>query len=267
MRLLVLILALVLLKASSEHCEKHATSDGVGSIISASQFNKMLNHRKDKDCESKGFYTYEAFITAARSFRGFGTTGDISTRKREIAAFLGQTSHQTNGRWFAVPQGPFDRGYCIVKENTSNAYCDPKFPCPPEKLYYGRGPIQLTYNYNYAKAGKAIEVDLINNPDLVAEDAVISFKTAIWLWMTPQTKKPSCHAVITNKWTPSSADKAAGRLPGYGVITNIISDECGHGADNDDADRAGYYTTYCDILGVSYGDNLNCFFQRPFIWD
>ena len=48
-------------------------------------------------------------------------------------------------------------------------------------------------NYNYGLAGQAIGVDLINNPDLVATDPVISFKTAIWFWMTPQANKPSSH--------------------------------------------------------------------------
>ena len=42
-------------------------------------------------------------------------------------------------------------------------------------------------------------MDLVNNPDLVVWDAVISFKTAIWFWMTPQgNNKPSSHDVITN---------------------------------------------------------------------
>ena len=40
-------------------------------------------------------------------------------------------------------------------------------------------------NYNYDQAGKAIGVDLLNNPDRVAIDPIISFKTAIWFWMTP----------------------------------------------------------------------------------
>ncbi|WOL12081.1 basic endochitinase-like [Canna indica] len=41
-----------------------------------------------------GFYTYDAFIAAADAFtrRGFATTGDVDTRKRELAAFFAQTS-------------------------------------------------------------------------------------------------------------------------------------------------------------------------------
>lgn len=121
-------------------------------------------------------------------------------------------------------------------------------------------------NYNYGQAGQAIQVDLINNPDLVATDAVTSFKTAIWFWMTPQANKPSSHDVITGRWTPSDADRAAGRVSGYGVITNIINGglECGQGPNDQVNDRIGFYKRYCDIFGIGYGNNLDCFDQRPF---
>ncbi|KAH0687854.1 hypothetical protein KY290_019511 [Solanum tuberosum] len=84
--------------------------------------------------------------------------------------------------------------------------------------------------------------------------------------MTPQSPKPSCHDVITGKWQPSNADQAANRLPGFGVITNIINGgmECGHGNDNRVQDRIGFYRRYCGILGVSPGNNLDCGNQRSF---
>ena len=74
-----------------------ASGGDLGSIISSEKFDEMLKHRNDGGCPGKGFYTYSAFISAANAFPGFGTTGDADTRKREIAAFLGQTSHETTG--------------------------------------------------------------------------------------------------------------------------------------------------------------------------
>ncbi|CAL5050249.1 unnamed protein product [Urochloa decumbens] len=243
----------------------------VGSIISQSLFDQMLLHRNDNACPAKGFYTYAAFIAAANSFPGFGTTGDDNTRKREVAAFLGQTSHETTGGWPTAPDGPYSWGYCFKEENGGAAgadYCQPssQWPCAAGKKYYGRGPIQISYNYNYGPAGQAIGQNLLANPDLVATDPTVSFKTALWFWMTPQSPKPSSHDVITGQWTPTSADVSAGRLPGYGVITNIINGglECGRGVDSRVADRIGFYKRYCDLLGVSYGDNLDCYSQRPF---
>ncbi|PRQ47265.1 putative chitinase [Rosa chinensis] len=239
----------------------------VAGLVSSSLFDQMLKYRNDARCKGNGFYKYDAFIAAARSFPGFGTTGDDATRKKELAAFLAQTSHETTGGWPSAPDGPYAWGYCFVNQNDQDVHCtNPEYPCAPGKKYYGRGPIQLTHNYNYDQAGKAIGADLINNPDLVATDPVVSFKTAIWFWMTPQSNKPSSHDVITGSWNPSDADRSAGRVPGYGVITNIINGgvECGHGQDDKVADRIGFYTRYTGILGVSPGDNLDCYNQRPF---
>ena len=56
----------------------------------------MFKHKKD--CPSRGFYSYDAFIIATTSFPHFGTTGDITTRKRELAAFFAQTSLATTGK-------------------------------------------------------------------------------------------------------------------------------------------------------------------------
>lgn len=121
-------------------------------------------------------------------------------------------------------------------------------------------------NYNYGPAGRAINYDLLNNPDAVGKDAIISFKTALWFWMTPQSPKPSSHDVITGRWSPSSVDTAAGRVPGYGVITNIINGriECGKGSNAMAEDRIGFFKRYCDMLDIDYGNNLDCNNQIPF---
>nr|AUN87466.1 chitinase [Camellia fraterna] len=240
-------------------------------LITSSMFDIMLPNRNYSGCDSEDFYTYDAFITAAKSFPTFATTGDTDTRKRELAAFFGQTSHQTTGN---PPGGPYLWGYCYVKQINPSDNCDQaseaQWPCAPGKQYYGRGPMQLSYNYNYGPAGVALGLgmELLKNPDLVETDPVISFKTALWFWMTPQAPKPSCHDVITGNWIPSPDDLSVGRLPGYGVITNIINGgiECGHGQDPKVEDRIGFYKRYCsdEIFDVRTGDNLDCNNQAPF---
>ena len=125
---------------------------------------------------------------------------------------------------------------------------------------------KILSNYNYASVGKAVRENLINNPNSVATDAVISFKTTIWLWMTPQGNKPSSHNVIIGKWTPSPPNRSVDRVPSYGVITNIINGGLKRGRDHDErvASRIGFYKKYCDIVGLSYENNLDCYNQRPF---
>ncbi|TQD85796.1 hypothetical protein C1H46_028712 [Malus baccata] len=118
----------------------------ISSLVSSSVFDQMLKYRNDGRCPSHGFYKYDAFIAAARSFNGFGTTGDVATRKKELAAFLAQTSHETTGGWASAPDGPYAWGYCFVNERNQDVYCTPsgQYPCAAGKKYYGRGPIQLT---------------------------------------------------------------------------------------------------------------------------
>ncbi|KAF3604408.1 hypothetical protein F2Q69_00038634 [Brassica cretica] len=240
---------------------------GLTDIITRSQFDDMLKHRNDPACPSRGFYTYEAFITAAYYFTSFARGRDTAARKKELAAFFGQTSYESTGH----PKNTsiYTWGYCYKEElNPPSDYCSPSdtWPCVPGKRYYGRGPVLLKGNHEYGSYGQALNADLLNNPDLVSNDPVIAFKVAILFWMKPVPPKPWSHGVLINLWRPSTADIAAGRLPGYGVITNIFNGriECGHGYDARVADRIGFYRRYCEILGADPGDNLDCYNQRPF---
>jgi chitinase len=68
-------------------------------------FEEMLPNRNDDRCPAKGFYTYDAFIEATKAYPEFGMTGDDNTKKRELAAFFGQTSQETNGNlWHTIKE-------------------------------------------------------------------------------------------------------------------------------------------------------------------
>lgn len=114
-------------------------------------------------------------------------------------------------------------------------------------------------------SGPGYRIGPAEQPGPVATDPVVAFKTALWFWMTPRNNK-SCHAVNIGQWTPTAVDVAARRVTGYGMITNIINGgvECGIGPDPKVVDRIGFYRRYCDALAVSYGNNLDCYNQRPF---
>ncbi|GBG69178.1 hypothetical protein CBR_g3878 [Chara braunii] len=148
-------------------------------------------------------------------------------------------------------------------------YCQAsnEYPCIAGQAYYGRGPIQLSYNYNYGLMGKQLGLDLLHNPELVLRDAATAFRTALDFWMTPQPPKPSCHDVMAGKWTPTAADVAGGRLPGFGVTTLIINGgvECGQGSVTaQEKDRLGYYDHHSSIMGVDKGANTDCSKMGPF---
>lgn len=105
----------------------------------------------------------------------------------------------------------------------------------------------------------------MSNPDLVASDATLSFKTAFWFWTTASGSKPSCHDVMIGNWTPSSSDTAAGRAAGFGETIDIINGgiECGKSTDAA-TNRVTYYKDFCSQLGVDPGQNLDCTNMQPY---
>jgi chitinase len=209
-------------------------------------------------------YAYDSLIAATGKYPQFCNEGSDEQRKREAAAFLANIAHETTGGWPTAPEGPYAWGlYFIEEQNPQSQYCDlsnSTYPCAPGKSYYGRGPIQLSWNYNYGAAGEALGVDLLNNPDLVKSDGAISFETALWFWMASQPPKPSCHDLISGRWTPSSADASAGRAPGFGMTINIINGglECSIPTPPQVNDRVGFYQCFTQMLGVSMGDHVYC---------
>lgn len=48
--------------------------------------------------------------------------------------------------------------------------------------YRGRGLIQLTGKENYTKCGDVLKIDLVNKPDLLAQDANVAVAAACWFW-------------------------------------------------------------------------------------
>lgn len=248
-----------------------AGASTIEALISRAQFDALFLHRGTAPCRG-AFYTYDAFVRAARSFPAFASEGTDEQRRRELAAFLANISHETTGGWPTAPDGAYAWGLCWIEEGGATPqtaeYCaaSAEFPCAPGQRYYGRGPMQLSWNYNYGQAGRALGLPLLANPALVATDPEVSFRAALWFWMTPQAPKPSCHAVMTGGYAPSAQDTSGNRLPGFGVTVLIINGglECGMPTPPQVRDRLGFYERYARALGVSQGDNLECATMRPF---
>ncbi|KAI3954909.1 hypothetical protein MKW92_051831 [Papaver armeniacum] len=207
----------------------------LGSIVTPAFFSSIIDQAGLWCPAGKNFYTRDAFLEAAKSYPGFGTTGSLDDIKREIAAFFAHVTHET--------------GHFCYKEEIDGAsrnYCDAgnsQYPCVPGKGYHGRGPIQISWNYNYGPAGKSIGFDGLKAPETVSNNVVTSFKTAFWFWMinTP------IHTYITQN-------------KGFGETTRIINGalECNGGNPGQVQARITYYSTYCKQLGVAPGNNLSC---------
>ncbi len=234
---------------------------GFAALVSKEVYDAMFLHRN-------ALYAYEALVAAAETFPAFCNEGSLDDQKREAAAFLANISHETTGGWAAAPDGPHAWGLYFTQEvgcenGGCTGYCDPSnqpWPCTPGKTYHGRGPIQLSWNYNYGQAGDALGLPLLTDPDQVTSNGTVAFRTGGWFWMTPQSPKPSCHDVMTGKWTPSAQDQMLGRVPGFGMTINVINGglECYQPTNAKVEDRVGFYQRYTQMLGVDPGPNLYC---------
>lgn len=210
------------------------TPNPSGFVVSEAQFNQMFPNRNP-------FYTYNGLVAALSAYPGFATTGDATVNRREAAAFLANVSHETGGLVY------------IVEQNTANYphYCDTSQPygCPAgQAAYYGRGPIQLSWNFNYKAAGDALGINLLANPYLVEQDPAVAMKTALWYWNTqngPGTM--TAHAAMVNG-------------AGFGETIRSINGslECNGGNPAQVQSRVNAYQSFTQLLGVTPGNNLSC---------
>jgi chitinase len=206
-------------------------STGLGAILSEATFNKMFPSRNS-------FYSYAGLIEGAKKYPAFATTGDTTTRKREVAAFLANVGHETGDLRYIKEISP-PHNYC-----SSSSSC----PCASGKSYYGRGPIQLSWNYNYCSAGSALGYDLRGNPDLVSSNATVAWATGFWFWMTQTgAGRYTCHNAIVNAL-------------GFGETIRTINGalECGGRNPAQVQSRIDRYKAFCALLGVTPGSNLSC---------
>ncbi|MFH8739740.1 glycoside hydrolase family 19 protein [Streptomyces albidoflavus] len=205
-----------------------------GFVVSEAQFNQMFPNRNS-------FYTYSGLTAALSSYPAFANTGSDEVKKREAAAFLANVSHETGGLVHIKE----------VNEANYPHYCDRNQPygCPAgQAAYYGRGPIQLSWNFNYKAAGDALGIDLLNNPYLVEQNASVAWRTGLWYWNTqsgPGTMTPH-NAIVNNR--------------GFGETIRSIngSIECNGGNPAQVQSRIDKFTSFARILGTTTGSNLYC---------
>ena len=210
------------------------TPDPSGFVVTEAQFNQMFPNRNP-------FYTYAGLVAATKKYPAFAGTGSDTVKKQEAAAFLANVSHETGGLYY------------IVEQNTANYphYCDANQPygCPAgQAAYYGRGPIQLSWNFNYKAAGDALGIDLLNNPWRVEREPDVAMMTGLWYWNTqngPGTM--TAHNAMVNGagfgqtiWAINGSLECNGRNPAQVQI------------------RVTKYQQFTQILGVPAGANLYC---------
>jgi|GEM_PF-49107 len=215
--------------------QKHrpaANQTPVAKLLSREQFNRLFPERNP-------FYDYDGLLAASRQFPAFAGVGDRETRLRELAAALANFAHETGDLVYIEEIRKDD--YCSNTETLCGV-------CAPGKRYFGRGPIQLSWNGNYCAAGLAMGIDLWAEPERVAQESAIAWQSALWYWLTrlgPGTM---------------TAHRAMVDGHGFGETIRTINGrlECDGGRPEQVQSRIERYRTYTRILGVTPGNKLDC---------
>jgi len=194
-------------------------------------------------------YTFDGFCKAVDDYNMHHSEkifmmGSLEQRKAELAAFLGNTAHESDdfeagreylacgdkkevdGKVYCKPCNndlyDWENNICTVsmvdQNSPYNSYCQPSFE-PPEgcvcetitqvaeegelagyveasKVFYGRGAIQLSWNYNYIRASYALTgapETFCQNPEMVATNELYAWGSGIFFWMESEKEGTTCH--------------------------------------------------------------------------
>jgi len=200
------------------------------------------------------------------------SSGDTANDKRELAAWFGIMAQETTGgsitasasgsscqvsgaSWCkgTTGEGCLDWGLCWVEETGCGNCPGYGGTALSGHTYHGRGPKQLSWNYNYKAFSQYYCGDdiLLNYPERVAANSELAWASSIWFWVTggPDNTKPGCHDVFTR--TVSTGN----RNPGLGWAINIVNGglECysANRCDRRVASRVEHYKRYCTKFGVA----------------
>ena len=107
----------------------------------------------------------------------------INTQQRQ-AMFLAQIGHESGGMRYTVEIWGNTAAQISYegRKNLGNTQVGDGFK------YRGRGLIQTTGRYNYEATAKALGIDCVNNPDLLAEPENAA-RSAAWWWQSHNLNK------------------------------------------------------------------------------
>ncbi len=265
----------------------------------------------------------------ANGYKEFLNHGSKSQQALEFVSFWAKSARETSGSWSAAPEpwivndsvaGPVwkgalywveEVGYKTDDTGVSSAinYVDYGSSYTPVdgRSYYGRGIIQLSWNYNYGAFSEWLynngmmrdlitsKGTLLERPDYVATNGTLSILSGIWFWMTPQGAKPASQDVILGEMTHVSQSSQDQGLPqrndgGYiptaegdstdeaviayrlGTIINIVNGglECNRAASyhTGPAQRVSYYNAYAKYINAHInGVNVTTVQDATNVWD
>jgi len=244
-------------------------------VIAARYFPKFGTEHVSTDPEGKRLNpVYNPHDTYRRDLAAFLSHATQETGENDPSLYKKLSKKQADAcfyrgaffNWFeGGPVSPFlknsgldpaDGKYCVASARYCDNGCDNHwfYPCGKGKsgsfytgCYYGRGAIQISYNFNYGLFQQWLRtvgvkhngkpIDILEEPNLVMTktDPPLAVMASLWFYMTPQSPKPSMHDIVIGNWV--SPDPSYGGAV-FGPTSLVINNEC-RGEDPDDPGGAG----------------------------
>ena len=247
--------------------------------LSEADFNNLFPHANEGPSSISGsdphLYSYDNMkkgLDLKEEFSVFMSEGDDTIKRLELASILANWAQETTGGWDTAPGGYTSWGLCFHEEvgargskadgkcyfDSGNKY-QPTYK-PTEKpvgdtCFFGRGPIQLSWNANYGAFSEFLYGDmliLLDDPDKILRDGALAFASGFWFWTTyrgsPNVPDKTCHEVMVEEGAQ-----------GFGKVINIVNGgiECNKELPplNDDygkkiRNRADHFYYFATYLGV-----------------
>ncbi|MGL4676960.1 MAG: chitinase [Brevinema sp.] len=249
-----------------------------------------MDTKKDKIWQEIYSYPGSGTFTNEIDFLHFANRPNTSKvdQNRELLAFLANISHEVGEGQGEDSYALFFREELIFERypdwgTPGHFYQDASFtwfppnPTPliypsgskkegqerfPVTSYHGRGPIQLSWNFNYGAFSAAILGDkniLLQDPDRILHDGKLGFMSAIWFWMMPQAPKPSIHQIMYKDSFKATHINSWGF--GHSIVLINGFHEAGAiegGTDAKDrtvSRRIMFYRRYANKLNIPIGQN------------
>jgi hypothetical protein len=164
------------------------------------KFPPAENNNEDDDLEQP-LLRRQALISVAMAR---GIVG------RELKQLLGHSSHET-GRWEYMSEMGSTRYFRRYDPPGWLGKSLGNIILGDGERYRGRGHLMLTGRANYREAGRALDLPLEDNPDLML-DPYISAMVTVWWWqdrVQPRIKNWNSTVAIANIINPGNTDQRA----------------------------------------------------------
>lgn len=178
-------------------------------MSNAAFFDAVRPFMKDSRLTSAQVRAMEAIILKAE---------ESNLMPSHTAYVLATAYHETGGL-----MEPVREGFCKTDAGSRKAvgrlYAkgiireDYSLPQSNGKSYYGRGLVQLTHLYNYAKTGHALGLDLVTYPDLML-DLDVSVRAMIWGMITGSYRNKTLTDILPANPTFTQWKNARGIING-----------------------------------------------------